>query len=319
MNVEIITLLLVLALSITGGILIAKVNKSKRQRKLLTERLDLAFSEKSEQSQSVTVRKEKESEDSSDFFNSNWIKKHIKSFSDVAGIENGYEKFLRISIVLFFLPLILAVAFEVHLIYGLVAGILLVLAPYIGLLVKVKRIQQKFITQLPEAIDLMVSVLKTGHSIPRAIQTVSEEVPSPLGSEFKEVHQRLNLGQPLSQALTLSVSKFDSYELDLIRRAVSIQSEVGGSLAELLDKTNSTLKQRLKLARQVKVLTSQSKLTAIIVGLLPIILGLALNFLNPGYLDPLFNKEIGQLLLMFAVGLEIVGIFVMRKLSYIKV
>jgi tight adherence protein B len=141
----------------------------------------------------------------------------------------------------------------------------------------------------------------------------------PLGPEFMSVFQRMNLGQPLPEALSYSVEKFQSYELDLIKRAVAIQSEVGGSLAELLDKTNQSLRQRLKLVRQVRVLTTQSRLTAVIVGILPVVLALALETISPGYLSPLTESDIGRVLIGLAVLLEILGLLVMRRMASIKV
>lgn len=309
-----------LLISIVGGIFFAKYTNNKKNQELIRNRLELAFSEESSEIANLNIRKGKE--DSDNFLRLPLLiefKKHINTTCDTAGIEEGFEKYIQLSIILLFVPVIVSVVFDLHLLYGLLAGVLLLSIPYIIVVLKAKKAKQKFVTQLPDAIDLIVSVLRTGHSIPRAIQTVSQEIPSPLGKEFQEVHQRLNLGQQLSEALTYSSKKYRSHELDLIRRAVGIQSEVGGSLAELLDKTNNTLRQRIKLSRHVKVLTSQSRLTAIIVGLLPIILGLALNYLNPGYLDPLFSKDAGKVLLALAFCLQILGIFIMRKLSYIKV
>jgi len=198
---------------------------------------------------------------------------------------------------------------------ALVASIL----PLGALSIVASRRRTKFIEQLPDAIDLMVSVLRSGHSISQAVRSVGKESAQPLGQEFAQVLQRINLGQPFGEALNNTVAKYRSDELDLIRRAITIQAEVGGSLAELLDKTNLTLRQRLKLKRQVKVLTSQSKLTGIIVALLPILLACALEFLSPGYLEPLVTNELGRMLLALAVVLELVGIFLINKMTEVKI
>ncbi|CAN5303093.1 hypothetical protein BH11CYA1_BH11CYA1_37690 [soil metagenome] len=192
-------------------------------------------------------------------------------------------------------------------------------APLVYVAILASRKRTKFIEQLPDAIDLMVSVLRTGHSVPQAVRSVASESAQPLGDEFSQVLQRINLGQPFGEALSYTVGKFKSDELDLIRRAITIQAEVGGSLAELLEKTNLTLRQRLKLKRQVRVLTSQSRLTGIIVGLLPLMLAAALDFLSPGYLEPLFTSELGRMLLVLAVVLEFVGIVLINKMTEVKV
>jgi tight adherence protein B len=199
-----------------------------------------------------------------------------------------------------------------------IAGSMVAALPFLVLYLKLSALKKKFQEQLPDAIDLMVSVLKTGHSIPQAVRSVSKEAVNPLGHEFGMIMQRMNIGQPLHEALNLSAQKYQSKELDLICRAVTIQNEVGGSLAELLEKTNSTLRGRLKLKRQVKVLTSQSRLTGIIVSLLPIFLATALETLNPGYLSPLFETDTGKVLLLLAFVLQLTGMIIMKKMTEVK-
>lgn len=179
--------------------------------------------------------------------------------------------------------------------------------------------REKFIQQLPNAIDLFISVLKSGHSIPQAIKAVAEEMQAPCGPEFNEVLQRINLGQSLPNALAISSNKYQSFELDLISRATAIQMEVGGSLADLLEKTNKTLRERLTLKRHILVLTASSRLTAWIVGIMPFVIGAIFSYLNPQYMSPLFETDLGKGLMVLAVVLEIIGILVMRKLCYLKV
>ncbi|MBK9143828.1 MAG: type II secretion system F family protein [Candidatus Melainabacteria bacterium] len=312
------------AISLVAGIIVTRISSRQRQRNQVRSRLNLvqtqSLDERADEARPVNlIRRRKEPGESVLGTFLSRVMDNIEQQCDLSGWALSVDNLLQIAMVLFFAPIIVSVAFSFELLFAVLSGILLSLLPFAALAVKVASVRRKFTTQLPEAIDLMVSVLRTGHSIPRAIQTVAEEVPAPCGSEFRTVLQRMNLGQPLAEALSRSCARYRSYELDLIRRAVSIQSEVGGSLAELLDKTNYTLRQRIRLSRQIKVLTSQSRLTAIIVGLLPIIMALVLNFANPGYLEPLFQKEVGRLMLLLAVGLQILGIFLMRKMSTIKI
>lgn len=190
--------------------------------------------------------------------------------------------------------------------------------PFVALKLKAMALRRKFQEQLPDGIDLMVSVLRSGHSLPQSVRAIASDCPSPLKDEFAHIDQRMNLGLPLGDALAFSQDKYRLTELDLIRRAVTIQTEVGGSLAELLEKTNSTLRQRLKLKRQVRVLTTQSRLTGLIVALLPLILAFALETLSPGYLNPLFQSETGKLLLLLAAFLQVLGMFLMKKMTEVK-
>jgi tight adherence protein B len=201
----------------------------------------------------------------------------------------------------------------------LIASVLAAYLPTLYLIYRRSRLKERFVQQLPAAIDLMVSVLKSGHSIPQCVQAVADELPAPCGAEFGEVLQRIYLGQTLPDALSISAQRFASFDLDLIQRAVAIQSEVGGSLADLLEKTNGTIRDRLKLIRQGKALTAQSRLTAIIVALMPFVLAAFLQSVSPGYLNPLIQTDTGRMLLGAAAVLQVIGIFVMKRLATIKV
>jgi tight adherence protein B len=236
-----------------------------------------------------------------------------------SGQEGDFPKVITLVIALLISPPLIAFALGFNILIAQLIAVILCLMTIAALKVKAEALRTKFCEQLPDAIDLMVAVLRSGHSISQAVQAVAQEIPDPCGEEHRSILHRMNLGQPLSQALVLSARRFQSYELDLLRRAVAIQSEVGGSLAELLDKTNSTLRQRLKLVRQLKVLTAQSRLSAQIVGALPIILAFVLNYLNPGYLQILIQDPLGRALLTTAIVLEIFGIFIMNRMSTMRI
>ncbi len=236
-----------------------------------------------------------------------------------SAIEMSVADFVLVLLSAALVPGLVAYLFAVPELICLALSLVCSSLPLIYIAVLAARKRTKFIEQLPDAIDLMVSVLRTGHSVPQAVRSVGKESAQPLGEEFSQILQRINLGQPFGEALSYTVTKYKSDELDLIRRAITIQAEVGGSLAELLEKTNLTLRQRLKLKRQVRVLTSQSRLTGIIVGLLPLMLATALELLSPGYLEPLFTSDMGRMLLVLAVVLEFVGIILINKMTEVKI
>ena len=235
-----------------------------------------------------------------------------------AGLEDQLSSILIMELMLLLAPPLVAFALDLNMALAAIASVVLSLLPILVLKNIAEKRRSKFRELLPNAIDLMVAVLRSGHSIPQAVKAVAQESPTPCGPEFDAVLQRLNLGQPLSESLINSSKRFQSYEMDLLRRAVAIQAEVGGSLAELLDKTNTTLRERLKLAKQLRVITAQSRLSAGIVGMLPIVLAIAVNFMSPGYLQLLVDDPLGRLLLIASVVLEILGVYVMHKMSTMK-
>lgn len=202
---------------------------------------------------------------------------------------------------------------------AVIAALLLATVPFIVLIVQAQQTRTKLEMQLPNALDLMVSVLRSGHSVPQSIKAVANEMPMPCGREFGEILHRINLGQTLPDALSYSILRYKSFELDLLRRAFFIHADVGGSLAELLDKTNTTLRGRIKLKRHVQILTAPSKLTAIIVSLLPFVVAGGCFALAPDYLSPLLNTKIGNAFIVLGVVLQLVGMMFMRRLSTFKV
>jgi tight adherence protein B len=306
-----------LAVTFLAGTGLAKFLQRQRQQRQLAQRL-APFAAKENPLAGLTARIRESFGESKPSLLRN-CSQSVNLTIAQAGMQTSLQSFIFITIILFLSPLAIASTFQLDALLALVIACLLAALPTGYLKFKRAQIRKTFVTQLPDAIDLMISVLRTGHSIPQAVKTVSEELPAPVGSEFKQVMQRMNLGQPLSQALIYSCEKFASFELDLIRRAATIQAETGGSLAELLEKTNSTLRQRLKLVRQVGVLTAQSKLTATVVSMLPFVMAATLQYLSPGYLEPLFQSGLGKLLLSGALVLMIIGAFLMRKMATVKV
>lgn len=306
---------------VLAGVLAVRLLSLMKRRKLVARRIQEALGEEAEPELNLLKRSEAELSKLnghailSKVAAPTWLTSTLEQSG--LGLEIG--DFLLLTTACGLVPGLLLYLFNLGELPAIVGGLTFAMAPAGVVAYLAARRRNKFVEQLPDAIDLMVSVLRSGHSVPQAVRSVAREAAEPLGKEFAQVMQRMNLGQPFSESLAQSVSRYRSEELDLIRRAVSIQAEVGGSLAELLDKTNLTLRQRIKLKRQVLVLTSQSRLTGLIVGFLPILLAVALEVLNPGYLNPLFTSDMGRLLLGGAFGLEILGLFIMKKMTEVKV
>ncbi|CAN5325371.1 type II secretion system F family protein [soil metagenome] len=312
----------VIIFSAVVGLVIIKRLQVRKQKQLLSERLS-GFIEPQVEVDSTPATLLKTNRAFSDSllssFGSFSLAKKIENLVFQSGVQISSASFIFASGLLFLLPVSIAMLIQFDPLIAGVVGLVLSAVPLIYILSRRAAFRKKFTEQLPDAIDLMISVLRSGHSIPQAIKTVSEELPAPCGNEFAQVLQRMNLGQPLSEALVYTCDKFHSFELDLMRRAISIQSEVGGSLAELLDKTNITLRQRIKLVRQVTVLTAQSRLTALVVGLLPLFMAIGMQTINPGYLQPLVETNFGKTLLIAAIALQVTGLFLMKKMSTVKV
>ncbi len=230
-----------------------------------------------------------------------------------------FTQYLNLSIGLIIFITILYSVIDFNFIILLFLIILALCLPLIISLLKYYQYKQKLVESLPNSIDIMVSVLKSGHSLTEAIQAAQYESPQPLKTELSQTLHKINFGLTFSQALESTCSNYDCHELTVIKSAIQIHNELGGSLAELLNKTNYSLKLRIELAQKVKILTSQSKLTAIVVGAMPFVLSFILQIISPGYLNPLIKTSFGNLLLIIALGLQFTGIFTMIKMAQVKI
>lgn len=187
--------------------------------------------------------------------------------------------------------------------------------------VRYKRTQRfnKFEQGLPEALDLMVSAIRSGHSLMSALGLVANEAPDPIGGEFRICCDEQTYGLALRTAMDNLITRVPLQDLRMVVTAILIQKESGGNLAEVLDKTSHVIRERFRLKRQVRVHTAQGRLTGWILSFLPIVLGLSLYLLNPDMMSLLWKREIGIKLLYGAAGMTVVGGLIIRKIVQMEV
>jgi tight adherence protein B len=199
------------------------------------------------------------------------------------------------------------------------AGAVLGALPFGFVLVKRRRRFSSFEKNLPEALDLMVSGLRAGHSLLAAMALVARECPQPVGSEFKICFEEQNYGLEMKAALESLIVRVPLQDLKITTTAILIQKESGGNLAEVLDKTAYVIRERFRLKRQIMVHTAQGRLTGLILTLLPIVLGVGIYFVDPGMISILWHRQIGIELMWAAAGLIVLGGFVIWKIVDIDV
>jgi len=198
--------------------------------------------------------------------------------------------------------------------FALLAGLLLGLTPFGWVLFKRSKRLHKFQEGLPEALDLMVSALRAGHSLNAAMGLVSRECTPPVGSEFKVCFEEQNYGLELKTALDNLIGRIPLQDLRIVGTAIMIQKESGGNLAEVLEKTSHVIRERFRLKRQIGVHTAQGRLTGWILTILPIALGIALYTVNPDMMSVLWKTAIGIKLLWAAGCGIIVGGLIIHKI-----
>ncbi len=245
----------------------------------------------------------------------------------LAKVEHALEQAdlpLRPAEVLFFWSSTTAVAA----IFGLFAGGLglaiviigaLAVGPSFFVMRKRRKRLNAFAEALPDALQLLAGSMRSGFSFVQAVGAVAQEAADPLGGQFQLAFNENRLGRPLEESLDEVATKMESADLAWVVLALSIQREVGGNLAELLDTVAYTIAERERVRREISVLTAEGRLSAGFLGVLPIGLALAIMLLNPSYLDPLVSEPIGIALVVGAVLLNITGFLWLRKVLDIEV
>jgi tight adherence protein B len=186
---------------------------------------------------------------------------------------------------------------------------------------KAQRLQ-KFNEQLPDMLNLMVNGLRAGFSTVQAMEAVSKELPPPISVEFRRLVQEMQIGIPMEQALDNLYRRIPSEDLDLIIAAINVQREVGGNLAEILDTISYTIRERVRIKGEIRVLTSQVMYSGRFLSVLPFILGGILWFLNRPYMMMFFNpntRVCGGILIALIFILISSGYFMMTRVANIEV
>lgn len=206
-----------------------------------------------------------------------------------------------------------------HLIVEMAAPLAGLASPFLLLMFQRGRRVKQFNDALPDAIDMMSRALKAGHSVSSAIEVVAEQAREPVASEFREVFRKQNFGLPYREALIALADRVPSADLRFLVTAMMVQKETGGNLTEILDRTAYVIRERLRIYGEVKTKTAQGRLTGTILAALPVILGVIINTMNPGYAHPLIATPVGHKLLMLGAGLITVGSLLIQRIVRIEV
>lgn len=180
---------------------------------------------------------------------------------------------------------------------------------------RIERIERQF----PEVLDLMGRSMRAGHAFPAAIKMVADEVPEPLGRDFRILFDEMNYGVPTHEALRRLTERVPLHDVGYFVVAVMIQREAGGNLAELLDNIARIVRQRLKLLGEVRTLSAEGRLSAYILTGLPFAVGLLVNLVNPEFMSLLWTDPLGHRMVGVALFMMVAGILWMRSIVRIRV
>jgi tight adherence protein B len=179
----------------------------------------------------------------------------------------------------------------------------------------------KFNEQLSDMLNLMVNGLRAGYSTMQALEAVSRELPAPICDEFRRVVQEMQIGIPMEKALDNLLRRIPSDDLDFVVTAINVQREVGGNLSEILDNISFTIRERVRIKGEIRVMTANVRTSGAVLSLIPVFLSLALWFISPEYIGSFFDRGplCGWLAVGVIVGMIASGYFVMMKIADIEV
>jgi tight adherence protein B len=243
----------------------------------------------------------------------------LRKFIAQAGMQVRPGKLMLISAVMGL------VAYEVtEILYGIswlaaAAGVPVAFLPLIFVAIKRARRMAAFEKEFPQVIELLSRSVRAGHSFASGLEIVSTDLPDPVSTEFRITFDEQRFGLPLREALLGLCDRVPLVDLRLFVIALLVQKETGGNLAEILDNLAHVIRERFRIAGDVRVRTAQGRMTAGILMALPVVMLLLLHVLDPDYVNVLFVDRLGQLMLIAAAVMQILGAIIVWRIVQIKV
>jgi tight adherence protein B len=201
----------------------------------------------------------------------------------------------------------------------LAAAVVGLVAPFAWLVHRRSSRLKKFEEQFPEGLDLMARAIRAGHAFQTALGMVADDLPPPVGTEFKKTFDRQNFGLPVGDAMNEMAERIPILDVRFFVTAVAIQRETGGNLAEILDNLAHVVRERFKIRRQVRVHTAHGRFTGYVLLALPAALAVALSFIAPDQMNLLFHEHMGQMMLVGAMVMQAIGFVWIRQVIKIEV
>src|SRR5512135_2518428 len=316
------------AIIIIGGILliiiliIAMIMTSSREQSLVEDRLNQYLGEQE------ADKAEREAQRSA---LTDWVSRRVERTSiggriaqNLARADMKFKVGEYLALIFLSIVLVGGIAWLIggrNIISFLIGAVLGYILPGIYVRQQQTRRLNRFNDQLSDMLNLMVNGLRAGYSTLQAMEAVSKELPTPICDEFRRVVQEMQIGIPMDAALANLLRRIPSDDLDFVVTAINVQREVGGNLSEILDTISFTIRERVKIKGEVRVITSQVRASGTLLALIPIFLTVVLWFLNPKYLMSFADG--GPLCAIIAgttvVVLISLGYFIMMRIATIEV
>lgn len=202
---------------------------------------------------------------------------------------------------------------------AVIVAIAALIGEWFYVLYRIDKRRKDFVNQLGDCLTTVANALRAGFSFLQSMELISKEMEPPISEEFARTIRDMKLGARMENALESMDLRVGCPDFSLVVTAVLIQHQVGGNLAQILDSISSTINERIRMRREVMALTAQGRASGWVLALLPIALAAILSIMNPTYLAPLWEDQIGRVAIGAALVLELIGFFVIKRIVDIEV
>jgi len=242
----------------------------------------------------------------------------VQRLLDEADVKMSVGTFLALSLVCGGVGWALGLIVLRLFVAGLVLAGLGAFIPTVVVRMKRTKRLQAFEEQFPDAIDLIARSLRAGHAFTTGLGIAAEELPAPVGAEFKRVYDQQNFGLSMQDALRAMALRVPVLDARFFVTAVLTQRETGGNLAEVLNNLSSVMRERFKVKRQIRVVSAHGRLSGWILSLVPPVLAAVLFLLQPNFMNVLIEDPIGVRLVIAAIVLQVIGTYAISRLVRIE-
>ncbi|HOU11013.1 MAG TPA: type II secretion system F family protein [Clostridiales bacterium] len=236
----------------------------------------------------------------------------------LANIMMRAEEFLVVWLIVVFIPSGLSALFLKNAMPSITLAVVGAVVPLLIIRQKKKKRLIAFESQLSDALVIVCNCLRSGLSLQQGFESIAREMQDPINREFTRLLNEVRYGNSLERALDSMADRIQSADLFLVVSAINVQRQTGGNLSEILGTISQTIKDRIKIKSDIRTMTAQGRITGMVIGGLPIVLGAFLFIVNPSYMEFFFKERMGNIMIITAVILEFVGFSLIKKIISVK-
>lgn len=312
-------LLIAIVFAVTIYLVMTLVLSSDREKPAMKKRFSKYFRSTDVNDVQDLVFKEKRDNERKNRENRfQFASKELSNYLLVSGVKLSASEYIGAWALMTLIPLLLTLLVSRSGISAAAAGLIGFAVPPLLVQRARKSREEQFNKQLGESLTIMSNCVKAGFSFQQALESIANEMQPPISTEFSRTLREMHYGVSMAEALNHMVDRVKNKDLDLLVCAVLTAAQVGGNLSEILEVISETVKDRIKIKADVRILTASGRISGLIIGLLPVVIVLIVMLFNPDYFGSFFDSGIGKVMIAVSVALEAAGFFVISRLVDIQ-